>query len=139
MVLLDAPESDSPVIVGHQPGDGSLDHRSPSAVVVSEVSVSPGPTGVDEFGIVRGHLQNTSSARLGAPSSLRTAAAPHAKGGGSTEGNRHGVPSRTGCRPVVVVDDEVVTVEGSWKGGPRRKWLDRQVVLGLVQCMEGLS
>ena len=40
-------EPDPPMIVGHQPGDGSFHHRSPAAVVLSEVTLSPCSTGFE--------------------------------------------------------------------------------------------
>src|SRR5271157_3517355 len=45
LVSLHTSESDSPMVVGHQPCDRSFDHRTPSSVVLCEVALSPCPSG----------------------------------------------------------------------------------------------
>ncbi len=52
LVAFDASVADAPVAFGDEPGDGSFDHGPVLAVVADEVTVSPGPAGGDEFGVV---------------------------------------------------------------------------------------
>ena len=53
LVPFHAAVPDPAVIVGHQPCDGPLDHRSQSAVLLGEVPFTPSPAGLDQF-ICRG-------------------------------------------------------------------------------------
>jgi hypothetical protein len=54
LIFLDAAESHSSVVVGDEPRNGSLDHRSKRAVVLFEVALAPSATGLDEFIVVGG-------------------------------------------------------------------------------------
>ena len=51
LVLLDAAESDAPVVVAHEPCDRTFDHRAILSIVRNEVAVAPRATGLDELGI----------------------------------------------------------------------------------------
>jgi hypothetical protein len=52
LVRCDTAEADTPVVVGDEPGDRSLDHRAEVPVVLGEVPVPPGTPGSDEEGVV---------------------------------------------------------------------------------------
>jgi len=66
LVSLYSSEPDPPVIVGHQPCDGSLHHRSPSSVVVGEVTIAPRAARFNELVVVSSDSQLSTFFGLGA-------------------------------------------------------------------------
>ena len=76
LVPLHTSKSDSPVVVGHQPGDRSFHHRSPSSVVLGEVAFSPRPTGLDQFVVVRSEVERATVFGGGAPISQWAGSTP---------------------------------------------------------------
>ena len=99
LVLLDAAESDPSVIVGHQPGDGAFDHRSPLSVVGGEVAVAPGPPGFDEFGVVSGEGEGCDRLWIWCTWCEAGTLGSAAEDGGAPCCDGHGVAGRTSGRP----------------------------------------
>src|SRR5947209_5322392 len=73
-VSLHAPVARPAMVVGHQPGDGALDHGAPPAVVVDELRGLPGPASLHELGVVRADVQ--AAAILGGGAALPQRAGP---------------------------------------------------------------
>src|SRR5271163_854235 len=66
LVSLHTSESDSPMVVGHQPCDRSFHHRTPSSVVLGEVALPPCATRLDQLCVVRVQVKGPAGLRGGA-------------------------------------------------------------------------
>jgi len=91
VVALDAAVADAPAAVCDEPGDGPLDHRPPSAVVLGEVAVSPSPSRFDELVVMRMESKRSAVFGLGASRSKRAAAAERSEDGGAAGRKSAGV------------------------------------------------
>src|SRR5437870_9877510 len=115
---------------GDQPGDRALDHRSPPAVRLGEVTLPPAASCLGQLSVVVADMQQPAVLGCRAAFDQRAGPAAEPEAGLALDGDGDGVSRRAGAG--VVVDDEVVPVEASRHGGPEWDRLDRLVMADLA-------
>ena len=139
LIPLHSSEPDPPVVVGHQPGDGSLHHRSPSSVVLGEVALSPCSAGLDQLFVVRMEMESPAVFGGRAPCPERASAATDPE-----TAARFAVIETVWPAGQVAVRAWWSTMkssrcEATGHGRGHRPGLDGPAVLGLAECAERLA
>ena len=139
LVSLHPSKSDPAMIVSHQPGNRSFHHRSPSSVVLGEVTFLPRTTGFDQFFVVRMETERATAFGSGAPIPEGASVATNSEHGSAALRDENCVTGGTGDGARFLVHYEVLPFEATGHCGLRRPGLDGPLVLGLAQRTERLS